>query len=285
MGSRVTRNRTWGAFRVAFVLCSLCALPSGSAFAAGPPKDPPAAADKARAADLVKKSVEAYRQGDFKQAIALLDEAYALDPQPVLTYNRARAQEGLGNVDEAISGYEQFLAQEPNAPDRGAIEQRLVTLRRQREERTALEKERDARRDSAEPAPVAAPVPNTHSQPGPAAHPDVVSPPSRHSVFPYVVAGVGVVGLAVGGVLGLSALSRKDEAASEPVQRSAIDLKDEADGLATASTAAFIVGGVLVAAGATWWVLDRGLFKAQPGGVSLRVRLAPGLVGLGGVLP
>ena len=275
MRSRVTSNRKWCAVMLAFLLCMLGSAP---AFAEGAPKDA-SGPDKARAAELVKKSVEAYRQGDFKQAIALLDEAYAIDPQPVLTYNRARAQEGLGNVDDAIAGYEQYLAQEPAAPDRGAIEQRLVTLRRQRDERATLEKERDARRD--------APVPNNVAPPPPpaAAPPPDAPLASRHSVFPYVVAGGGVVAVAVGGVLGAVALSRNDAAASEPVQRNAIDLKDQAHGLATASTAAFIVGGVLVAAGVTWWVIDHGVFSKQSRAASLGVRLGPGMLGLGGVLP
>lgn len=212
------------------------------------------AADKARAADLFKKSADAYRQGDFKRAIDLLDEAYALDPQPVLTYNRARAAEGLGNADAAIAGYEKFLADEPKAPDRGAIEQRVATLKRQRDERAALERDRDARRDDPAPVPIPAPVPVSDSPPP--APPPEPTPPRSHTPLPYVVAGVGAVGLVTGAIVGSLALSKKDDAVAEPVQQTSMDLKDSADGLATTSTVFFVLGGVLVAAGVAWWIVD-----------------------------
>jgi tetratricopeptide (TPR) repeat protein len=238
-------------------------------------------ADKKRAAELFKKGADAYRQGDFQHAIELLDEAYALDPQPVLVYNRARAAEGLGNLDEAIAGYEKFLSQEPNAPDRGAIEQRLVTLRKQRDDRAALEKER-ATRNEAPPAPVpVAPAPaseSSESTPPP-------SPPPRHSrsVAPYVVAGVGVVGIGAGAVFGVLALSKKDSAVSEPIQQKSMDLKDSADSLATVSTVSFIAGGVLLAVGATWWLLDGG--SSSKGKASLRSKVAFSANGLQGTFP
>jgi tetratricopeptide (TPR) repeat protein len=208
----------------------------------------PTPANRTRAAELFKKSADAYRQGDFAQAIALLDEAYTLDPQPVLVYNRARAAEGLGRVDEAIAGYERFLSEEPNAPDRGAIEQRLTTLKRQREERAALEKERTARKEVSE-HPEPAPPPPAPSQPA--------EPPKPKSPLPYVVAGVGAAGLLTGTILGALAVGKKDDAVAEPVQTEAISLKDSADGLATAANVAFVFGGVLVVAGAVWWFVDR----------------------------
>src|SRR5688572_14968776 len=65
--------------------------------------------NQSQAAELFKKSVDAYRRGAFKEAIDLLNEAYALDAQPVLLYNLARAHEGLGDLDLAISTYEKYL--------------------------------------------------------------------------------------------------------------------------------------------------------------------------------
>jgi tetratricopeptide (TPR) repeat protein len=273
MGSRGTSRgrRTAAAMTLGFFLCTLASAPAA---AQGAAKDPTSSADKARAEELFKKSVESYRTGDFKQAIELLDAAYAIDPQPVLIYNRARAEEGLGRLDEAIAGYEHFLTLEPGAPDRGAIEQRLTTLRRQRDERAALEKERESRAQ----APAAAPASSagTGHEPSQSAR----SP----NVLPYVVAGAGVAGVAAGAIFGVLAVSRKDDAVAEPVQQKAIDLKDDADGLATLSTVGFIVGGILVAAGVTWWVLDRQSSSKQ-GATSVRLRLGAGLVGIGGFLP
>jgi tetratricopeptide (TPR) repeat protein len=262
MVMRRTSRRLWLTFAAVNAVLSASAsahaqptLPAAPAPAqASPEKDGPATADKARATELFNKSVDAYRQGDFKQAIALLDEAYALDPQPVLLYNRARAAEGMGDVDETIASYEKFLAQDPDAADRGAIEQRLVTLRRQRDERAALERERNERRDAPPPASSARP-----------AAPETTAPAERRppTVFPYVVAGAGAVGLAAGAIFGVMALSKNDDAAAEPIQKHAIDLKDGADRFATVSTMSFIVGGVLLIAGATWWVLEHRGFKTQ----------------------
>jgi tetratricopeptide (TPR) repeat protein len=247
------------------VLCGLVALPT----AANADKPTPAKSNQAQAADLFKKSVDAYRRGAFKEAIDLLNEAYALDPQPVLLYNLARAHEGLGDLDLAISTYEKYLQQEPNAPDKGAIEQRLVTLRRQRDERNAAAKQKNEK-------PPPPPPPKNPPPP----------PPREPSVLPYVVAGVGVVGLGLGTAFGLMATGKNDDAAKEPVQAKSIELKDSADGLATASTVSFIVGGVLLAAGAAWWVLDTQASSSQGAARGrLRAGIAPGFVGLAGTLP
>jgi tetratricopeptide (TPR) repeat protein len=267
MGFGVTRRGLAGAAVVALVTCS-----SVDALALGPPPHPPReTSDKARAQELFKKSADAYLHGDFAQAIALLDEAYALDPQPVLVYNKARAHEGLGHVDEAITLYEQYLAQEPTSPDRGAIEQRLATLKRQRDERLAAEKERAA----AEKERAAAEKERADHPP---------PPPPKRSVYPYVVAGVGAAGLATGTIFGLMTLSKESSAKSEPVQSTSIDLRDKARSFATVSNVSFVIGGVLVAAGVVWWVFDGQRIK-RTGGAPVRIGLGPGSIAVGGVLP
>ncbi len=232
------------------------------------PNAPPSAAAHARAAELFKKSVDTYRSGDFKQTVELLNEAYALEPQSVLLYNLARAHEGIGNNDAAIETYEKFLAQEPNAKDRGAIEQRLTTLRRQRDERLALEKK-------------SASQPVQPTEPAPQEKP----PPYKRSVLPYVVGGVGVVGIVAGTVFGVMASSKRDDAVAAPAQRDALGLEDDAKSRATLSNVSFVVGGVLLAAGVTWWVLDLKASKRTASTSTLRVGIGAGLVNLEGALP
>lgn len=244
--------------------------PTTAPHPAAPPKEAPTA--KARAADLFKKSADAYMRGDFAQAITLLDEAYVLDPQPVLVYNLARAHEGLGHTDEAITLYERYLTQEPSSPDRGAIEQRIVTLRRQRDEHVVVEKERT------EVEKERAVVEKERAQQLTAPPPE---PPRRRSVIPYVVAGVGAAGLLTGTIFGLMALSREDAATTEPVQNTSIDLRDTGKTFATVSNVSFIVGGALVAAGVVWWVVDGTRLK-RTGATPVRVGVGPGFVGLGG---
>jgi hypothetical protein len=278
MGFGVTRSALPAAVlvmcvaRVACVACVTCT--SFAAFAAPPhpPKDAPNS-EKTRAADLFKKGSEAYLRGDFAQSIALLDEAYTLDPQPVLIYNLARAHEGLGHIDEAITQYERYLSKEPTSRDRGAIEQRIATLRNQRDDRAALEKERAAavaRERAALDKQRAQPV----TEPPPAE-------PHRRSPYPYVVAGAGAAGVVTGMVFGLLALSREDAAKEEGVQSKSIDLRDTGKTFATVSNVSFVVGGVLLAAGVTWWVLD-GPRSNRTGAAPVRVGIGPGFVGVGG---
>ena len=230
------------------------------------PVAPPSAAAHARATELFKKSVDTYRSGDFKQTIELLNEAYALEPQSVLLYNLARAHEGIGNNDAAIGTYEKFLAQEPNAKDRGAIEQRLTTLRRQRDERLTLEK-----RSASQPVQPTEPAPQE-------------KPPYQRSVLPYIVGGVGVVGIVAGTVFGVMANSKRDDAVAAPAQRDALGLQDDAKSRATLSIVSFVVGGVLLAAGVTWWVLDLKASKRTSSAPTMRFGLGVGLVHLEGTM-
>ena len=233
------------------------------------------AKDQKKAADLFKKAVDAYRKGDFQTTVDLLTQAYTLDPQPVLVYNLARAHEGLGNTDAAIEAYEKFLAQDPKAADRGAIEQRLTTLRRQRDERIAAQKARDADQNRANNPP---PKPTAQEQQPP-------PPEPKRSVLPIVVGGVGVALLGVGTVTGLLARSSESDANAERTQDRAIEQRDSAESLAAVSTFTFISGGVLLASGFAWYVLDSPSKKTGSQSPSPRVSLGLGYVGLSGVLP
>lgn len=107
--------------------------------------------------------------------------------------------------------------------------------------------------------PVAAPPASspTPSEPAPAAA-DGAAPSERHGLPPlaYAGAGVGVVGLVVGSVAGISAMSHKSAAKKDCVGASCppstwSDL-DSARQMATISTVGFVVGvlGVAVAGGA-----------------------------------
>ena len=62
----------------------------------------PLGAQEPEAAELFRESAEAYRAGEFARAVELLEQAYAIEPAPVLQYNLARALEGMGDLDGAI---------------------------------------------------------------------------------------------------------------------------------------------------------------------------------------
>ncbi|HSO40493.1 MAG TPA: hypothetical protein VLT33_48535 [Labilithrix sp.] len=215
------------------------------------PKAPPSA--RARALDLFEQSAKAYREGRFQDAIDLLLEARRVKAEPVLLYNIGRAYEALGSSTQAADAYATYLLEEPRAPDRRAIEIRIETLRAQANE---LEKARSL------PPPVEAkPLP---PEAAPLAPP---APPRSEStvVVPWIVAGVGVVGIGAGVALGLAAQSRHRSAVDEPGQAAAQREQDRAETLATGATVAFVAGAAVAAVGIGW--LSVRLFTAGPANV------------------
>jgi tetratricopeptide (TPR) repeat protein len=205
---------------------------------------------------LFEDSVVAYQEGRFDDAVELLTRAYEMHPEPVLLYNLARAEDGGGNFADAVESYERYLFEAGDIPDRGAIEQRVATLRANLDERARLGRLDDV----SDSAPAAAEEPDD----GPGVNP-----------LPWVVVGVGAVGIGVGAVLGVMALGAHDEALVAPSQEETADAQSRAEGLAVGSTIAFIAGGVLVAAGVTWGIISLagGGSDAAP---SAQLRIVPG---------
>jgi tetratricopeptide (TPR) repeat protein len=200
---------------------------------------------KARALELFEQSAVAYRAGRFQEAVDRLLEARRVRPEPVLLYNLGRAYEALGKPEEAADAYTSYLAEEPHAADRRAIEGRITTLRAQAAE---LARAREAPREA----------------------PNVLDP--------SIVIVLGVAGLGTGIGLGLAAEARHEDAKAETVQQTARDEQDRAESLATAATACSIAGGVVTALGLTWLGLELLVPKrtvsllAGPREVSLRLR-------------
>jgi tetratricopeptide (TPR) repeat protein len=216
--------------RLAAILLALAAV-----FAAAPARAA-SASDHDLALALFKHAGEAYNRGDFRGAADDLTKAYALEPAPVLLYNLGRAYEGLGDTKKAIDAYGRYLEAQPNAEDRGALETRLATLRRQ------LELEQRAARPVAPP-----PLPPRAA-------------PKRRPLapLPVVLAAVGAAGLGAGGVLGALALSENaNENAATTSQLDAQSAHDRGATFATAANVAFVAGAVLAVAGIVWIIVDR----------------------------
>ena len=125
-----------------------------------------------------------------------------------------------------------------------------------------------------EAAPVPLPATPTAAQPA-------EQPPQRHGlggqkIAALVVGGVGVVGLAVGGIFGAMAMSKQSEAQSVcPNQCATADGVTKWSDTASAgnvSTIAFIVGGVAVAGAAVLWLTA----PIAGGGGSTQVGIGPG---------
>ena len=77
-------------------------------------------ADAARIAELNEAGARAYNARNYRAAIEKFVEAYAIDHDPNLLFNIARAYEKLGEVDAAIEKYEAFVAA-PGADTEGRL--------------------------------------------------------------------------------------------------------------------------------------------------------------------
>ena len=66
----------------------------------------PAAAqtDAEKVERLFAEGAALYRAGKYRPAIEKFDEAYAIYPEPNLLYNKARAHEALGEIEQAMAG-------------------------------------------------------------------------------------------------------------------------------------------------------------------------------------
>jgi len=140
-----------------------------------------------------------------------------------------------------------------------------------------------------EPVPVVAPP--VVLPPTVAVAPPVVAPPRGASVGPWIVAGSGVVALALGGVFfGLASGERSDRIAACDVN--GLNCSPEAlthdrryESYLTATNVALAVGAAAVLGGATWFIVDRLTHRGE-GRATLRWDVSPlagGLtLGLGG---
>lgn len=111
------------------------------------------------------------------------------------------------------------------------------------------------------------------------------APPSRWRPVSFAMMGVGAVGLVTGVIFGLSAISKKNDAACEGTDCSNSAVPDAADKLrdaqsaGTASTIFFVAGGVLAAGGVVLYFVaprkgPRASLQGTPAGVGLRLEQA-----------
>jgi len=261
-----------------------------------------------------------YSQGRYEKAISEFEEAYRLDPRPLLLYNIAQAWEKLGDLVKSVEFLQKYLEADPNNSERTTLLNKLASLQ-ERLDKTGVEikcdeanatvyvdgKEvaktpvsgitklgagshkiqvskkgfEDFKMSVAVTAGQSVPVDVT-LEPGQAGPPPAVAPVAKPKgeegkgeegetevetdtgkkvealdVVPWVIAGVGVVGVAVGwGVLGSLAkgaqpkdsLKDTDYAKWKSEQNDAHDKAKIADIIG-------IVGAVVAAGGATWGII------------------------------
>jgi tetratricopeptide (TPR) repeat protein len=69
-----------------------------------------------------------YSQGRYEKAIAEFDEAYRLDPRPLLLYNIGQAWEKLGDLVKAVDYLKKYLEADPNNEERTTLLNKLASL-------------------------------------------------------------------------------------------------------------------------------------------------------------
>ncbi|MEM6955734.1 MAG: hypothetical protein AAF411_14650 [Myxococcota bacterium] len=224
---------------------------------------------RARALALYSEAQQHYRAGEIAESVTLLEEAYTLNPNPVLLFNMARAQEALGAEAEAIDSYERYLEAEPDAPDRGAVVSRIEALEASLHERARLEAEREAAERQREEAQRQREAAERERR---AAEARARESRGRRAL-PWIVGATGAAGAVAGLVFGGVAESRRDDAVAEPEHAQAIELDRDARRWARVSTGFLIGGGVLAAAGFTWGIVS--VARRSRNEEALRVTVGP----------
>ncbi|HWB80978.1 MAG TPA: hypothetical protein VG755_38710 [Nannocystaceae bacterium] len=181
----------------------------------------------------------AFAAKDFDRASRAFADAYVLDPQPDLLYNRAQAERLAGRCNVAVGLYEQFLKVEP-ASTQVAADARLHL----------------AKCKAAAPSDAAA---NGASQDG--GTPRTPSQRPRKQAAWYrdpaggVLVALGGVSVVIGGsVLGI-ALSRDKKAADAANEGGFVDRKDSARTQHRVGIAVLSIGGALLVAGIVRWAV------------------------------
>ena len=240
---RRTRMRFGPGHGLVFVALLVALLASAPALADDPTAD--AAAHAARVDKLNEEGTAAYRARDYRRANEKFQQAYALDPDPNILYNIAKTYELLGDDRAALEKFEQFVAQ-PGADPQGRTKAnaKIVEIRARLAE-------------SKRPPP-----------PPPPPAPDVAAParppPPREQrlVLPTIAAaGVGLAGVAVGGIFGVTALAKqsslnkicKAKLCPETASSDISTLRTSS----TLSTVGFVVGGVGIAAAVVLYLVGR----------------------------
>jgi tetratricopeptide (TPR) repeat protein len=212
------------------LVAALVALPM-AAFAG--PKE------KEEAQNHIAKATEAHQASNFDVALAELEAAFALDPQPDLLYAIGQVHVKLNNCPVAISYYERFLETKPGPEPAAAANEAIQTCRTQLAEQPA---------PVVEPAPVADVEPAPITQPAPAES-------HRFDAIGTTLVGVGIVSTIVGVVMYSGAISTLDDAEMASTYQEHENLVDDAHGQRTLAVI-FTAAGIAAIGVGAWHYLS-----------------------------
>jgi hypothetical protein len=82
----------------------------------------------AMAKEHYKLGLDAYKNGKYPEAIKELKKAYLLKRLPALLLNIGATYRKMGDIDNAVYYYKKYLAEAPDAKDRGEVQKTLAEL-------------------------------------------------------------------------------------------------------------------------------------------------------------
>jgi hypothetical protein len=127
--------------------------------------------------DHLKRANALAGEGDCEAAIEEYTKAYELLKDPVVLFNRAECYRRTAKGENAVDDYQAFLEKVPNAPNRAAIEAKIVAL--EAPEPAAREGSKPTAREGSRPTAgeTSKPVAREAPKPPPAETPKVSPPP------------------------------------------------------------------------------------------------------------
>ncbi len=121
------------------VLSASTLLMSSAALAQTPDIEALSEAQREELLKQLERGRVLYEEELYAHALDAFEAAYAIFPHPDVRYRIAKCQDEIGRDEEALVSYRDYLAQSPEAPDRGEVEARISALERlQRERAPAL---------------------------------------------------------------------------------------------------------------------------------------------------
>jgi tetratricopeptide (TPR) repeat protein len=190
----------------------------------------------------------AYRAGRFTEALDYFQRAYQLEHQPEILYNIALVHDRLRHDGEALDYYRRYLEADPDTEDRANLEARIHVL-----------EQAIAHREHAPPPPEEHPRRTIvrRVDPGPA---------------PWILAGVGGVVLAGGGVLLILTQLDLETVANGTSWAEIRDAYERVPVLSGTGFAALGLGAALLIAGIAWGIVGSGTethVVLGPGGATM----------------
>lgn len=155
---------------------------------------------------LFQKGADAYNARRYDEAITAFQQARTVKPMAALDFNIGRCYDRLGNTDQALLYYRQYVASTPTPADGDEVRQRIKLLEQRLTSPVA------APPNSVTPPNAATP---TQTQVAPAVQSE--APRRRRWVIPVAITAVVAVGLAVGLGVGLGVQPSDPSSSLAPV--------------------------------------------------------------------